>query len=220
MNNINDKLKKCALKDVMSELHKKDPLKKWINLIPLDNCVFFEKYDKKEYFKKVADIELDEEMFEEGKNKGTKKRTTLIRSVLTIPERKFNEKFEWIYIFTMNKKIVKIGGTRTSLKERIGSYLCGHHVEGRGKSGKCSVTNAFIYNTFEFYLKNGYKIEMFGYKLPKTIIKISADIAFGEEIEEPVQTYHLLEGMCLKQFKKKYGEYPPLSKNSDPKMKD
>ena len=53
----------------------------------------------------------------------------------------------------MNDYIIKIGGTRTGLKERCGSYLCGHHVEERDKSGDCSKTNAYIYNTFEFYLR-------------------------------------------------------------------
>jgi hypothetical protein len=53
----------------------------------------------------------------------------------------------------MNGYIIKIGGTRTGLKERCGSYLCGHHIEERDKSGDCSKTNAYIYNTFEFYLR-------------------------------------------------------------------
>lgn len=65
----------------------------------------------------------------------------------------FSNKFEWIYIFTINDHIVKIEGTRTCLKDRCISYLCGHHTTDRGKSGKCSGTNAYIYNTFYFYLK-------------------------------------------------------------------
>ena len=59
-----------------------------------------------------------------------------------------------IYIFTINNYIVKIGGTRNGLKDRTNSYLCGHYILERGKSGKCSITNAFIYNTFDFYLQN------------------------------------------------------------------
>ena len=59
--------------------------------------------------------------------------------------------------------IVKIGGTRTGLKGRVSSYLCGHHIEERGKSGDCSKTNGFIYNTMEFYLNLGCKIKMYGY---------------------------------------------------------
>jgi hypothetical protein len=91
------------------------------------------------------------------------KKKTLIKFVPLISAKEFNENQEWLYIFTVNNKMVKIGGTRDSIKARCGSYLCGHHVVERGKSGRCSVTNSIIYNTFEFYLKLGYKFQMYGY---------------------------------------------------------
>jgi hypothetical protein len=90
----------------------------------------------------------------------------------------FNKKTEWLYLLVINNRIVKIGGTRTGLKGRVSSYLCGHHIEERGKSGDCSKTNGFIYNTFEFYLSLGCKIEMYGYELPKTEFTIEI---FGKE---------------------------------------
>jgi hypothetical protein len=43
----------------------------------------------------------------------------------------FKEKKEWIYLFLINKRIVKIGGTRTGLSGRCASYLCGHHIQER-----------------------------------------------------------------------------------------
>jgi len=115
-----------------------------------------------------------------------------------------------------NKKIVKIGGTRTGLSSRATSYLCGHHIKERGKSGDCSKTNGYIYNTFDFYLQNGYEIEMYGYELP--IIKIMANV-FEEQIEIISQTYHAYESKILTDYKNKYNSYPPLNDNCDPNYK-
>jgi len=113
--------------------------------------------------------------------------------------------------------IVKIGGTRTGLKGRIASYICGHHIEERGKSGDCSKTNGFIYNTFEFYLNLGCKIQMYGYELPKTEITIEI---FGKETKITAQTYHAYESTFLEDYKKNYNEYPILSDNCDPDYKE
>ena len=82
--------------------------------------------------------------------------------------------------------IVKIGGTRTGLKGRTVSYLCGHHIKERGKFGDCSKTNGFIYNTFIFYLNLGCKIKTYGYKLPKLEMTIKI---FGKEKKISTQTY-------------------------------
>jgi hypothetical protein len=116
----------------------------------------------------------------------------------------------------INDRIVKIGGTRTGLKGRVASYLCGHHIEERGKSGDCSKTNGFIYNTFEFYLQLGCKIKMYGYELPKTQIAIEI---FGQETIITAQTFHAYESRFLEDYKKNYNEYPILSDNCDPEYK-
>ena len=116
----------------------------------------------------------------------------------------------------MNDKIVKIGGTRTGLKGRVASYLCGHHIEERGKSGDCSKTNGFIYNTFYFYLLNNVSIKMYGFKIP--MIKHKCTI-LDEDVEIKLQTYHAYESIFLQDFKKIYGEYPILCDNSDPEYK-
>jgi len=116
----------------------------------------------------------------------------------------------------INDMIVKIGGTRTGLKGRVASYLCGHHIEERGKSGNCSKTNAFIYNTLVFYLNLGCKIQMYGYELPKTEITIEI---FGKKIKITAQTYHAYESTFLEDYKKNYNEYPILSDNCDPDYK-
>lgn len=191
--------------------------KKWIKLLPIKKTVLFNDYNRKDYFTLIANVVLDNEVFESGKKIGQKKRNTVIQFVPTISNEDFNEKTEWLYIFLINDRLVKIGGTRTGLKGRVSSYLCGHHVEERGKSGDCSKTNGFIYNTFEFYLNLGCKIEMFGYKLPKTEFTIEI---FGKPTKITAQTYHAYESTFLEDYKKMYNDYPLLSDNCDPDYKE
>ncbi len=194
------------------ELYEKSSTKKWIKLISIDNTISFHEYNRKDYFIPIANIILDNDL----SSKGKKKRNTLIQFIPKIPKNEFNNKDEWIYLLMINERIVKIGGTRTGNKNRTGSYLCGHHIEERGKSGDCSKTNGFIYNTFEFYLKLGCKIEMFGYKLPKT--EITIDI-FEKKTKIIVQTYHAYESTFLQDYKKNYIKFPILSDNCDPNYK-
>ena len=117
----------------------------------------------------------------------------------------------------MNNRIIKIGGTRNGLKSRCSSYLCGHHTVERGKSGKCSVTNAKVYNTFEFYLNHieNVNLELYGYQLP--VSTKNYDI-WGENVEIIVQTYHKYESMLLQKYKKQNGKFPVLSDNADPNV--
>ena len=187
--------------------------KKWIKLISLDKTIPFDSDNRKEYFVPVADIVLDSELSATG----TKKRNTLIQFIPKISNEAFKKKNEWLYLLIINGNIVKIGGTRTGLKGRVASYLCGHHIEERGKSGDCSKTNGFIYNTFAFYLQLGCKIEMYGYELPKT--EITIDI-FGKATKITAQTYHAYESTFLEDYKKNYKEYPILCDNCDPDYKE
>ena len=203
--------------DNINELYESSLIKKWLKLIPMDKTISFEEYGRKDYFIPVADIVLDNELYNSGKKKGTKKRNTLIQFNPIISAEEFNKKTEWLYLLVINDRIVKIGGTRTGLKGRIASYLCGHHIEERGKSGDCSKTNGFIYNTFEFYLNLGCKIQMYGYELPKTEITIEI---FGKETKIMTQTYHAYESTFLEDYKKNYNEYPILSDNCDPDYKE
>jgi hypothetical protein len=200
-------------KENITEMYQTSLFKKWIKLIRLNKTINFDSYNRKEYFKPIANIILDNEIFINGKKNGIKKRNTLIKFEPIISQKEFDKKTEWLYIFLIDNHIVKIGGTRTGLKGRISSYLCGHHVEERGKSGDCSKTNGFIYNTFVFYLGLGCKIEMYGYELPKKEFEI--DI-FGEKTIVYAQTYHAYESKFLEDFQKNYDEYPILSDNGDP----
>jgi hypothetical protein len=204
-------------KENIIELYDNSSIKKWIKLIPINKTIKFEDYNRKNYFIPIADIILDTELYSSGVKLGSKKRNTLIQFIPKISNEEFSRKTEWLYLLLINGRIVKIGGTRTGLKGRIASYLCGHHIEERGKSGDCSKTNGFIYNTFEFYLQLGCKIEMYGYELPKTEINI--DI-FGKPTKVIAQTYHAYEATFLEDYKKNYNEYPLLSDNCDPDYKE
>jgi hypothetical protein len=195
------------------KLYRKSPVKHWIKLIDTSNSMKFKDYHRKKYFTRVAGITLDTDLNKSGK----KKRNTVIKFVPTISNELFKRKTEWLYLFTINGCIVKIGGTRTGIKSRASSYLCGHYIRERNKSGDCSKTNGFIYNTFEFYLKLGYKIEMYGYQLPKT--EFTIDI-FGKQTKVSAQTYHAYESTFLSDYKKTHGKYPQLCDNCDPDYKN
>jgi hypothetical protein len=201
----------------VNEKYENCEFKKWVKLISIDKTIQYEDYKRKDYFIPIADIVLDNEIFTSGIKKGYKKRNTIIQFIPIISIEKFNIKNEWLYLLLINGAIVKIGGTRTGLKGRIMSYLCGHHIEERGKSGDCSKTNGYIYNTFDFYLNLGCKIQMYGYELPKTEISIEI---FGKNLNIIAQTYHAYESRFLEDYKNTYNEYPLLNDNCDPDYKE
>jgi len=189
----------------------------WIKEINLEDELDFNDFDLSNRFHKVANIVSDNET----KRDGTQKRQTVIlfEYKAFIPKDDWTNKDEHLYIMTMNGKIIKIGGTRNGLKARAGSYLCGHHTVERGKSGKCSATNAKIYNTFEFYLNNveDTNIELYAYKLP---IKMATIIIEDEETDVVAQTYHKYESIFLNRYKSQNSsnKYPILSDNADPNV--
>jgi hypothetical protein len=187
-------------------------LSKWIKTIPLENCPLLENYNNISYFIKVADIVEDTD----SNKKGVKARQTVIKATPVISGVEFNTKAEWLYLLAIDGRIVKIGGTRDGLKKRFGSYLCGHHVPERGLSGKCSITNAHIYNTFDHYIREGHSVEMWAYKLPGASI---VQNILDQEVTFAVQTYHKYESLFLQAFKKTYGSFPFLSDNADPEYK-
>ena len=196
------------------ERQKESTFKKWIKLIPPNKLVRLVDYDRKDDFIKVANIILDRET----KRDGTKKRQTEIRFDWTIDEAIWKEKCEWLYLFVIDGEIVKIGGTRDGLKNRCSSYNCGHHIPERGKSGDCSKTNAFVYNTMAFYLDMGFQVEMYGYRLEP--VKLTVPIFEDETCEVTAQTYHAYESKYIQRFKYNYGFLPHFCDNCDPCYRD
>jgi hypothetical protein len=200
----------------INELYENSLIKKYIKTILLDKTIDFETLSQKSYFIPVADIVLDTEINDTGKSKGKKKRNTLIK-LDNFNKELIDKKKEWLYIIVINKRIVKIGGTRSGIKERFGSYLCGHHIAERNKSGKASETNKYVYNTLYFYLEQGCEIKLYGFELP---VEEITRIVFGKETKIRVQTYHSYESVLIDEFKKQNGFIPFLCDNSDPDYKE
>jgi len=162
-------------------------------------------------FIKMADIVLDDT---------TSRRTTI--QTIPVDEEKWKETAEHIYIIVRNGEIMKIGGTRTGMKARWGSYLCGHCVaermnkNGEPNPGKMSVTNAHLYHTIEDDLLNGNTWEFYSCKLPDTTVTVEI---LGEMIQVVAQTYHAYESRCIELFKTITGHIPQLCDNADPTYK-
>lgn len=211
LEDIINKVEALNVDDDLDIKYKNNLYKQWIKLVPLEKELLFNEFKLSKEFNKVADVVIDNDK----NKKGNKARNTLIKFV-PLHEIAWKKECQLIYIFTINKRIVKIGGTRKGLQGRIESYLCGHHIKQRGKSGKCSVTNANIYNTFDFYLQNGYEIEMYAYVLPECKVSLSI---LDESTDVEAQVYHAYEAKFLKEYKKITGHYPFLSDNADPNYK-
>jgi hypothetical protein len=176
---------------------------KWTKIIDLSKELHVRDFPLHEAFRPVANIVADE----------STTRQTVIEFVPTIPVEEWKKKAENIYFFTIDDKIVKIGGTRTGLKDRTQSYLCGHHIPERGKSRDCSKTNGYIYNTFDHYIRNGHAVKMWAYEIPPAVVKMNV---WGKEVLVAAQTYTAFETQALELYKTTAGHYPALSDNSDP----
>ena len=200
----------------INELYESSLIKKYIKTISLDKTINFETLSQKSYFIPIANIVLDKEINDTGKSKGEKKRNTLIK-LDNFNKELIDKKKEWLYIIVINNRIVKIGGTRSGIKERFGSYLCGHHIAERNKSGKASETNKYVYNTLYFYLEQGCEIKLYGFELP---VEEITRIVFGKETKIRVQTFHSYESVLIDDFKKQNGFIPFLCDNSDPDYKE
>ena len=151
------------------------------------------------------------------KPNGVKKRNSVIKAV---PDNQdWNTKCEIIYAIVRDGKIMKLGGTRTGMKERWASYKCGHYVSERNKKdgspypGKMSVTNAFLYHTIEDGLLRGEDWKFYIWKLP--IVQVTVDI-LGTPTTVIAQTYHAYESKIMQRFSQVAGAIPLLCNNADP----
>ena len=160
----------------------------------------FDDFSHSENFTHVADILIDR----------VEKRQTLIE-FSPVNNDMWNDSGNWIYIFTINGHIVKIGGTKNGLRQRAASYLCGHHTR---KSNVCSITNGIIYNTFLSYLIDGATIKMYGMKCP---IVSTTIIAFGETHTVEAQIFDVYESVLIRKYATEHGTPPILSSRSDPR---
>ena len=108
VDDITDLISKMENLSPIDELNKKineEPTKKWIKEIDISKELNFKDFKHYENFIKVADVIPDNEV---NKN-GEKRRKTEILFKPNIEKSKWNSKAEWIYIFLMDDKIIKIG---------------------------------------------------------------------------------------------------------------
>ena len=154
---------------------------------------------------------------DDRKPNGVKKRNTVVKAVPDHPD--WNINCEIIYAIVRNGKIMKLGGTRTGMKDRWGSYKCGHCVPQRNKldgspyPGKMSVTNAHLYHTIEDGLLRGEDWKFYIWKLPT--VQVTVDI-LGESTTVIAQTYHAYESKIMQKFSQAAGAIPLLCNNADP----
>ena len=184
----------------------------WAKPIITENTITIQHFNTlcDNQFTKKSNIELDS---------STSRQTTIYTTNFDTPV--WKEKSEHIYALVRNELIMKLGGTRTGLKERWSSYLCGHCVQqrmtkrtGEAFPGKMSVTNAHLYHTIEKdLLDTDSTWELWSWKLP--LVKIPV-VILNEEVNVIAQTYHAFESICIKKFKDVTGHIPLLCNNSDP----
>jgi len=182
----------------------------WIKHIDINKELTISSFKLKSYFKKVANVVKDNDV---NKN-GEKKRKTIIKFEPCIPHGKWVEKSQWIYIFMINKRIVKIGGSRIGLRDRMSSYLSGHYTSERGGNNKMSTTNAYIYKTLDHYISKGSKVELYAYEIKNTFQSMNV---FGKQKKVNTQTFHIYESACISTYyDQNKNKLPALSMNCDP----
>lgn len=103
-----------------------------------------------------------------------------------------------VYIMVIDGKILKIGETINTIKDRIQSYNCGklkHRI-----SGTASTTNFFILQSI---LKINKKVNVFAMFPPKPKFKI-----FGKEVISSHPPVKIAEKKLIKEFINDYGKKP------------
>lgn len=178
---------------------------KWIKDIDLSTELLFEEFSLHDKFVHVANV---------IRTPADAQRKTLITFDPVITNEQWNEKVsQWVYILTIDNRIVKIGGTRSGLKGRTGSYLCGHLTEDRGGNGKMSVTNAYVYNTLYHYIGSDKHVKMYAYRIPP--VKVNVNV-WGSTVEVEAQVYNAFESIAISTYHRESGHNPQLSDKSDP----
>jgi hypothetical protein len=118
---------------------------------------------------------------------------------------------QFVYLIIVNGRIVKIGGSKKTIIERIQSYNCGVYSRWRGGNGKQSVTNSVVYDSIEICLLRGLDVKMFVWMVPAPVVSIDL---WGEKTEIVVATvYDRYETHALRIFYDMFGKNPVWSKN-------
>ena len=113
---------------------------------------------------------------------------------------------EWLYCLTQNDRIVKIGMTITSLKERwCGSYSCG--TSRAMSKGSCSTTNFIITECNFTAVYNDMNVNIYAICCPKESVTVTR---FNQTKTIYTSTVRGYETMLTQCFHSKYGHKPVL----------
>ena len=112
---------------------------------------------------------------------------------------------EWLYCLTYNGRIVKIGMTISSLKERYMSYSCG--TSRAMEKGSCSTTNYIISECNCYALLKGMEVKIYGIRCPKMTHEITR---FGQTVTIALSSVRDQETMITHVFTKAYLHKPVL----------
>ena len=113
-----------------------------------------------------------------------------------------------VYAIVFDGKIVKIGQTSNTLKDRFVSYACG--TREYRKRGTCSVTNYHLMESAYAVLKSGGKVEVYSYTIPMITKNINV---FGKKKKVMCKVAHEYENTLLGLYETQVGRYPVLSSN-------
>ena len=113
-----------------------------------------------------------------------------------------------IYTIVFNNKIVKIGQTSNTLKNRFSSYACG--TRKYRERGTCSVTNYQIMESAYAVLMGGGSVEVYSYTVEPILQEINT---FGESQKVYCKTEHHYESKLIELYVRQCGKRPQLSTN-------
>jgi len=119
----------------------------------------------------------------------------------------------WVYLITINDKIVKIGGTKTSLKARFGSYSAG--TRKNRKSGTCSTTNYIVSECFRKVFEQSKDNKIMIYGAPIDTPKVSIQV-LGSQVclsEMKIDLYTEFETRYIQEYIEQFKSSPILSFN-------
>lgn len=120
-------------------------------------------------------------------------------------EDKWKQTREWVYCILYNDRVVKIGMTTNSLRNRFNSYISGSKKVM--KSGQCSTTNFVISECNYLALLKNIKVEIYAYELP--FYELTQNV-FGEEITFNSSIARKYESTLISKVKKITGKEPIL----------
>lgn len=114
-----------------------------------------------------------------------------------------------IYAIVFDGKIVKLGMSSTTLKDRLQSYNCG--TRAAREKGTCSTTNFHIIESIYGAILRGIKVEIYSYHITSPTVTINM---WNDEV--PVKMTAVakeFEKTLLQKYKEITGTYPWLSFN-------